>query len=320
MSNFVIDPQVLREDLARRGLRLDANESVMLARQLEHVYAQAFEVQYAELKARRFIPVDTSVDSAAEFFIYQMWDQFGMAKIISNYADDLPRVDLLAEEFPQKIKSLGASYGYSLMDLRRSVRHGIALDAKRARVARKAHEQAVDDIAATGNAAAGLPGFLNNSNVPTVSPDNAPWSAATSLEILADMNKLVESVVTATEETIEPDTLLLDRASFSIINTKPMSATGDTSKTVLKYFLENNPYIKNIDQWNKLNTAGAGSTTRLVAYRRHPDVVALVIPQEFEQLPPEQRNMEYVVNTHSRIGGVRTIYPLGIAYMDGTGA
>lgn len=318
-ENGFIDHGWLQAEMARRAVRLDAGETAALARQLEFIYAKTYDVRYAELKARRFIPVDTSVDPGAEFYTYRQWDMMGMAQIIANYADDLPRVDTLAKEYPAPIKSLGASYGYSIQDLRRSAMAGSQLDARRAKAARRAHEQAVDEIAAFGNADAGLGGFTNNANVPLVAPDNAPWSSATALEILADLNKLSNSIVLTTLETFEPDTLLLDTASFQLINTLPMSTTGDADKTVLRFFLDNNPYISNVDQWTKLTDAGAAGVTRLVCYKRDPEVVELVIPQEFEQFPPQARNLEFVIPTHNRIGGVSVRYPLAMAYMDGTG-
>ena len=310
----------LQADVAQHcNIRLDAGETAALARQLEHVAARTYDIKYAELKARRFLPIDTSVDAGAEFYTYRQWDQFGMAKIITNYADDLPRVDVLAKEYPAPIKSLGASYGFSIQDMRRSAMSGSQLDVKRAAATRRANEQAVDEIAAFGNADAGLGGFSNNANVPIVAPANAPWSTATPLEIVADVNTLVNSIVTATLETFTPETLLLDTASFGIINTRPMSATGDSDKTVLRFILDNNPYITNIDQWGKLTDAGAATVTRLICYKRDSEVLELVIPQEFEQFPPQPRNLEFVIPTHSRIGGVSIRYPLAVAYMDGTG-
>lgn len=303
------------------NIRLDAGETAALAKQLEFVYARTYDVKYAELKARRFIPIDTSVDPAAEFFTYRQWNMFGMAKLIANYADDLPRVDALAKEFPAPIKSLGASYGYSIQDMRRSARAGSQLETRRATAARRAHEQAFDEIMAFGNANAGILGFLNHPNVPIPSAVTGQWvtNNATPLQMIEDLNVLVNSIVLATLETFTPDTLLLDNAAFTRINTMPMSTTGDSDRTVLRFFLENNPYIRNVDQWVRLNTAGAGGVTRAVAYLRSEEVLAGVEPQPFEQFPPQWRNLEAVIPTHSRIGGVRIQYPLAVAYMDDLG-
>ena len=300
------------------NIRLDAGETAALARQLEHIYAQTYDVKYAELKARRFIPIDTSVDAGAEFFTYRQWNMFGMAKLIANYADDLPRVDSLAKEFPAPIKSLGASYGFSIQDMRRAAMNGSQLDSRRARAARRAHEQAFDDLMAFGNADAGIGGMTNNANVPIVPAVTGQWvtNLATPLQMIADLNELVNSIVLATLETFIPNTLILDNTSFTRINSTPMSTTGDADKTVLRFFLDNNPYITDVDQWNKLAAAGAAGVSRAIAYNRSEEVLAGVEPQSFEQFPPQARNLEFVIPTHSRVGGVRMQYPLAVAYMD----
>lgn len=300
------------------NLRLDAGETAALARQLEFIYAQTYDIKFAQLKARRFLPIDTSVDPGAEFFTYRQWNMFGMAKLIANYADDLPAVDALAKEFPAPIKSLGASYKFSIQDMRRAAMAGSQLDARKARAARRAHEQAFDDIMAFGNADAGIEGFLTNANVPIVGATTGTWVTlnATPLQMIADLNALVNSIILATLETFEPNVLLLSNISFQRINTTPMSTTGDADKTVLRFFLDNNPYITEIDQWNKLNAAGAGGVSRAVAYFRDAEVLEGVEPQPFEQFPPQPVNLAFKVPTHSRIGGVRISYPLAIAYMD----
>lgn len=310
--------EALRMDCAKRGLRLDAGETAALSRQLEHMYAKTYDVKHGPLKSRQFVPIDTSVDTGAEFFTYRQWDMVGMADLIANFADDLPRVDAAAKEFTAKIHSMGAAFGYSIQDLRRSAKAGSQLDSRRASAARRAHDQKFDQLVALGNADAGLVGFLNHPNVPIVAPTTGQWvtNSATPQEKLADLNKLASSIVITTLETFVPDTLLLDNDSYEDINSTPFSTTGDSDKTILRYFLDNNPYIRNVDQWSRLNTAGAGGVSRAVCYFRSEEVVAAVEPQPFEQLPPQWKNLEAVIPTHSRIGGVRVQYPFGMAYMD----
>lgn len=305
----------LSSEMAKKNIRLDAQQTATLAKQLEHVFAKTYDVKYPELRARDFIPVDNSVSPAAEYYVHRQWDMIGMAVIIASYADDLPAVDAIVKEFPGPIKSMGASYKYSFQDLRRAAQTGSQLETRKARAARRAHEQLHDSIGALGNAAAGLGGFLNNGNVPIISPDNDPWSAATPLDVIADLNKLANSIPVATNHTFAPNTLLCDTASFQLISTTPISA--DNSMTILKFFLETHPHITDIDQWYKLDTAGVGATNRVVAYDRSDEVLSLVIPQEFEQFAAVVKNLVYIVNTHSRTGGVTIRHPLAIAYMDG---
>lgn len=297
------------------GIRLDANETAHLARQLEHIKAQTYDVVYGPLKARQFIPVDNSADPGAESITYRQWDEFEMAKVIANYADDLPLVDVAVAEFTSPVKSLGAAYQWSIQDLRRSAMTGSTLDQRRARAARMAVERKIDEMGAFGEPNTGLTGMLNNANVPiVVVPTAGAWTGLTPAQIIGNLNAMAQAIVTSTLEVFEPDTILLDSVSFGHISQTPIAIDNQT--TILKSFLANNPYIKNIDQWTKLNTAGAASIHRAVTYFRDPTVLSFNIPQEFEQFPPQARNLSFVVPTHARVGGVEIHYPLAMAYTD----
>lgn len=310
---------ILAPLLAAGGMRMDDKFTAALERELEYIKTRTYDIVYPELKARQFIPVSNEVDPGAETITYRQWDEFGMAQIITNYADDLPLVDALVEEYSQRVHSIGAKYQYSIQDLRRSsMMGGVSLDQRRARSARRFVETKIDNIGTSGQANAGLYGIANNANVSLVTPDTGTWSTATAAEIVADLNKLVNSIVTTTKETFLPDTLLLDTNNYTLIASKITSTSGDTQKTILKAFLESNPYIKNIDSWYKLGTAdAAGTGPRLICYKRDPEVLTLEIPQEFEQLPPQAKNLAFQIPVHARTAGVIMYYPMAVAYMDG---
>ena len=296
--------------------REDANETAIFARQLEYVYTKTYDVKYPEFKARLFIPVDTSVPTGAETYTYRQFDEMGMAKLISNYASDLPNVTILGKEFTGTCKSLGTSYSYSIQDVRRASMAGLPLETSLARVARRVTEAKIDSLAAFGDTNAALGGFLNAANVPLITPTTGTWSSATADQIIADLDKLVNSIVTVSNGIHIPDTLLLPITQFLRLNNLQRSAASD--KTVLQWYLENNPFIKNIDQWYLLDLADAqGDGPRAVCYKRDPEVLGLVISQEFEQFPPQMMSLAFTVPCHSRVGGVKVTYPLAIAYMDG---
>jgi hypothetical protein len=85
----------------------------------------------------------------------------------------------------------------------------------------------------------------------------------------------------------------------------------------LQFFLRNSPYITSVEPWDKLTGAGAGPTNRMMVYRRDPDALQLVIPQEFESFPPEQEGLNSVIACHARTAGVQCYYPMSILYADG---
>ena len=242
-----------------------------------------------------------------------------MAQIIANYADDLPLIDSLVEEFQQKIHGLGAAYQWSIQDIRRSAMAGANLDQRRARAARRAIEQQIENIAALGDAKAGLVGFAKVTNVPLIAPPTGTWGTATGEQMIADLMFLSESIVTTNKETFIPDTIVAPIGRYNLLATTRVSTTGDTNTTALEGFLRSNPWVTNVGTWNKLALAdAAGTGPRIVCYKRDPEVLTLEIPQEFEQFPPQAKNLSFTVLVHARIGGVIVYYPLAMAYMDGT--
>lgn len=296
--------------------RQDAGETAFFTRQLETILAKTYDVIYPEFKARLFIPVSNEVDPGAESFTYRQFDQFGIAIILANYADDLPVVDVFGKEFTAPVRGMGAAYHFTVQDLRKSAMAGTDLDGKKAKAARRAIETLIDQIAATGNSAAGLKGFVNHASVPLVTPITGAWSnSTTAQQILDDLNKLVNSIIILTKEAIIPDTVILDNTSFQIAASKRVDTTNN--KSVLVSFLENSPYIKNIDQWHRLNLANAaGNGRRIICYKRDAEILELIIPQEFEQFPPQAKNLQFIIPCHARIGGLSIRYPMGVAYMD----
>jgi len=317
--------------------RLDADESIFFNRELETIMARSFDVLYPELKAIRLIPVDTSAGPGADSITYRQFDTVGLAKVIANYADDLPRADVLGKEFTSKVRSIGGAYGYSLQEVRSAAKAGRPLAQMKANAARRANDQIVDKIAwlakSSDTAYGGLVGLLYAPNVTTgTAPAGAttgvvPWYNANPAlqknadEILTDLNNLVTDIVDLTGGVEVPDTLLLPIKQYSRLQKTRLAAGTDT--TILEFFLANNPSITSVEWVNELKalaplpSGGAGPADVAVCYRRSIDKLSLQLPQPYEQLPAQERNLEFVVPTHSRCGGVIVHYPLSISILEG---
>lgn len=313
--------------------RFDSNESAFLSRQLDFIKEKTYDIKYAELKCRKLIPINTSVDPGAERIFYRTYNQSGMAKIISNYADDLPRSQVTGQEFFINVHNIGESYGYNFQELRAAVYAQMPLEQREAAAARRAIAQRENLIAFFGDPNYNMLGFLNNPNCTTLTlpadgmgplgtgvPNGSglgskAWANKTPDQILRDMNLIANTPVTTSFGVEIADTLLLPMVNYNYAANTARSINSDT--TILNFFLNNNPYIKMVEWVNELATAGVGNTTRAVAYRRDPDALTLEIPSDFEQLELEKRGLEYVVDCIERIGGVIIYYPLSVCYSDG---
>lgn len=304
--------------------RLDAAENVFFGRELEQIRAKSYDIKFADRKIRQLVPVDNSVDPGAEVVTYSQYDRVGVAKLISSYANDLPRADIRGRQFSATVKGLGSSFGYSVQEIRAARFAGKSLEQRKADAARQAIEDAIDNIGAVGNAQTGLVGLLNIPAAQTYTitagaGGQTRWNFGatpkTGLEVIRDMNAAAHTVVNVTREAEKPDTMLIPVLQYAYVASTPLQSGSDTS--ILKYFLANSPYIKQVEPWEKLAGAGSGGLDRMVVYRRDPDALMLVIPQEFEMFPPEQKGLTFQIPCHARIAGVQCFYPLSILYADG---
>lgn len=131
----------------------DASDaSVFFARELDYVKSQSYDVEYPEFTALKLFPVSSEINPGAETVTYYSYDKTGMAKIISNYATDLPRADVKGKPTTAIIKSLGDSYGYSIQEMRASAMAGKSLDARKAESARYQIDYLNNKIAWNGDA------------------------------------------------------------------------------------------------------------------------------------------------------------------------
>jgi hypothetical protein len=330
--------------LGMTGQRLDADNTGLFARQLEFIYSETYDIEYPENKARTFFPVDNRVPAAAESYTYRTFDRKGSARLVNNFATDFPTVEMVGYETTQKVKSLGDSYIYSIQEMRAAAMAGVPLDAMKARAARDVMEYELERIAWTGDSNSGLYGVLSAPGVMgsgvAVTDQNGTSQAAASvltstgdwgtlnamsglvpLDIINDVTKMSKAIFDATKGIHRGDTLVLDTASYSKLANAPRAA-GFTNDTVLQYVLSASPWLKTIDFSPRLDNAsglvgGTLGKPRIVMFERNPRVVGLIIPQEFEQLAPQPRNMAFVVNCHMRFGGAEVRYPKAVATMDG---
>ena len=285
---------------------------VFLARELETILARTFEVEYADIKYSSLIPISTEVGTGSDSFTYRVFDKQGSMKIIGDKSQDLPRADVLRKEVTHPVRSLGASFAYTIQETRAaSLVPGMNLEQRRANAVRRAYEEKVQEIAFFGDSASGMKGFFNNDQVDKTVPNK--WfdgSTTTTDEMLELLNEAPTRLVQNSNMKEMPNTLLVPYDVYRIISTTPRSSTSDT--TVMEFFLRTNPMITAIEPVNELEAAksgGALSKDRVIAYDRNPDKLQLHIPQTLEFLPPLREALEFSVAAHARIGGLALYYP-----------
>ena len=312
--------------MASDGCRFDSAEdaSVFFARELDYVKAQSYDVQYPELTALNLFPQTSEVDEGAETATYYTYDDTGLAKIIDNYSDDLPRADVIGKPSYAQIKSIGVSYGYSAQEMRASRLAGKSLDVRKATAARRQNDRKTNQIAWKGDDATGLLGVLSTGQgIPLytitagATSNKTKWTEKTADEILADVNGMAEQVASTTNNVERPDTLCVPADVYMHISTKRID---DTSTTVLSFILEHSPYIKNVVSAAELGAksvdtnpyAAADNSGSGVAFlfTNSAEKLSLEIPMYYRQYPLQVKNLETIIPCESRVAGVIVYYPL----------
>jgi hypothetical protein len=308
-------------------VNLDANESAFFVRELTFIKSRSYDIIYPEFKAVKHIPVTNEAGPGADVVLYRQFNMVGMMQLIANYAADLPRSDVKGLEFSVIVKSIGGSYGYNIQEIRAAQMVGRPLDARRALAVRFAYDQYINKLGWLGDGSAtwgGMYGLLFQPNTTKGNAITGTWSTATADQIIADFQAAYNSIISTTKGVEVPDTCLLPIAQYTRLATTPRSTISDT--TVLEFLEKAFPGVT-FDWVNELkdvtSTAGkkpdrtTGSTDCMVLYRNSPDKLTYEIPQPFEQLAPQERNLEYVVPAHGRVAGVLVYYPLSISVLQG---
>lgn len=305
-------------------MRLDARESAFFAREAEYVKASTYDAKPPALKGLRLVPQAADIPQGVSEITWRRFMEAGEAKIIADYAKDFPRVDAFGEEFTVKVHDVGASYGYSIPEIRASMRAGTRLDQRRAVAARNSIERRLNRLTLLSDRAAGTCGVLDFPGVTeaTLPADGKTggksWadklaSGADGIDkILRDISVLTDAVTVPTNGAEEPDTLLLPRAAWNLLNN-----TKYRDATLMTWIRNNHPEFRRIEWLNELGGLGAGRTDRIMVGCFDAQHVENQIAGQFEQFDAQQEGLEFTIPCLASTAGVIVYYPMAFAYADG---
>lgn len=302
-------------------VNLDADAGIFFDRELEQIKSRSYDVLKAPLAANRLIPVDSTTAPGAKAVTYEQYDSVGIAKIIANYADDLPTAEVKGLQFTSYLKSIGSAYVYSLEDIRAAQFAGKPLEQRKANQAARAHQEKMNSLAFFGDSEYGIQGWLTNANIPSApvvadgTGSTTEWVNKTPDQILRDLNNAVTSIIETTNGSEVPNTVVLPIEQYQLIATRRADSGTDT--TILQYFVNNSPVIQSVEWANELKGAFTGSSDGFIVYDKNPDKLWQEIPQMFEQLPVQEYNLAYKVPCHSKHGGTIVPYPLAQVFRYG---
>ncbi len=309
----------------------DAQQVAMsfLIRQATLIEPTVYAMRYQEIQYASLIPVDTSAPEWIQSVTYFSMDGVGKAEWFNGNSHDVPKVELTREKFETSVSMAAIGYGYTLEELGTAQLLGMNLSADKASLARRIAEEKIDAVAFVGDTSKGLTGLVNSSTpTATTAPADGTGSATTFVsktpdQVLRDVNAQLTGMFTGTLGAEIADTILLPYSVLLDLSTRRIDAVNQT--TILEWIERNNIYTRTTGQaltirgvFGYLDTAGASSTKRMVAYRRSPEVLKMHLPMPFRFMQPWQTGpIKFDVPGIFRVGGVDIRRPKAVRYLDG---
>lgn len=316
------NPQMYSADAQQIALSFAINQATLIE---QNVY----NIQYGEIQYPSLIPVDTSAPEWIQSVTYFSMDGAGAAQWFTGAAKDIPFVELTKEKFETSVHMAGIGYEWNIEEVQMALMYGINLSSDKADLAQRLAEERIEQIAWIGDPLKGFTGLVNSSTpTATTAPADGTGSATTFAsktpdQVLRDINAVLTGMFTGTLGVEMADTILLPYSVLLDISTRRIDAVNQT--TILEWIERNNIYTRTTGRpllirgvFSHLETAGSGSTKRMVAYKRDPSVVKMHIPMPFRFLPVWQVGpMRFQVPGIFRIGGVDIRRPKAFRYLDG---
>jgi hypothetical protein len=299
-----------------------------MVQQATIIEPQVYRIQYPDIQYPNLIPVDNSGNEWAKSITFFSMDRVGAANWFHHMASDVPLADVTRDKFEQGVEMAAIGYRYTLEEVGQALMiPGYNLTPERADAARRAYEEFMDNIALRGDTSKNFVGLINNPAVSSGSAiadgtgASALWSAKTADQMIRDVNGVLTGVYTASLTVEMADTILLPVDRFTLI---AQARLTNLDMTAMAWLRLNNVYTQQTGQpltiraVRGLETAGAGSTGRMVAYRRDPQVLKLHLPMPHRFLPVWQTGpLAFDVPGIFRTGGTEIRRPAAVRYLDG---
>jgi hypothetical protein len=307
-------PMLRLDGMSRRDSADDA--ALWFARQLDFVKNAAYDVLYPELTALANFPVTHDVNPGAETVTYRSYDKTGEATVVANFADDIPRADILARETTSKIVTIADSYGYNVQDMRNARYAQRPIEVAKAESARYAIDRRINEIAWVGDSVAGINGVLSADSGIQPNFVAVKWSEKTPEEIVADIKSWYNQIVETTHGVERPDTLLLPSGAFANLSMTPMQNLGVAN--VLEFIKRSAPFLKENKEANELDAESPLNDKlpedrkggKAFLFTNNDRKLSLEIPMMFYQNPAQFHNLETTIICEARTAGALVYYPM----------
>ena len=305
--------------------RLDADEGLVFARQLEEIDARRFEVIRKPLDVwKRVLPVKAFQPGIREI-TYRVRDYNGKAELnTSANVTEMALADANAQEANNKVYAWNLAYQYTTQELRQAAVAGVPLQTDKVIAVELGYQERIQEVMFSGNTQLSLEGVFNHTGVTNtqVAVDAAAsgdrtWTVGTGktpTEIVADITGMTSEIAVATRGRYGNDNMVvaLPIEQFRYIGDTRMESGTDT--TIMQFILQNNQSngIRRFEPVFELAGLGTGSTDLAVAYPMDSNVLEAQIAESILWSPMQMKGRAFLFGSEMEFGGVVVRYPVAM--------
>ena len=307
---------VVANHLQQRGVKSDASDmGIWTAQELHKIKSVAYEKEYPAGSALRVFPVTSELSDTDKTFEYQVFDQVGYAKIIADYTDDLPTVDALMTSEFGKVFRMGNAFLISIDEIKAGQRTGKSLSTRKANAAQNAHDQLINKVVFRGSKQHKIISVFDHPNITKI--PSKGWISqdmnTKKPEVAEDeLNNAIEQLETLTKGQHRATNILIPPSMRKVL----MVRMPETTESYLDYFMKQNGGIE-IDSISELEDIDGRGTKGCLVYEKDPMNMSIEIPEAFNMLPPQPKDLHFKVPCTSKFTGLTIYRPLTIVLITG---
>lgn len=298
--------------VAMQGMGIDANKldahGIWTVNQLTQLLNRQYEQAYPQTGVLELFPVTTELSPVTKNFEWLEFDGVTSAKIIADYTDDLPTVEAMASEKTGKVFRLGNAWFISIDEIKAGQALGSSLSDRKASLAREGHETLVNDLVFKGSAPHNIVSVFDQPNINRLT--SAGW---TTPEIaFSELQDLIETIEDVTLGRHHVTNIVIPPSKRRLLTQK----MPDVTESYLAWFKENYPNVT-ITAIAELEDIDGAGTKGVLAYEKDPMNMSIEIPERFNMLPMQPKDLHFKVPCTSKCTGLIVYRPLTMAILSG---
>lgn len=280
--------------------------------QMKQTLKRQYEAAYPETSALALFPVTTEIAPTTRIFEYMKIDGVTMAKIIADYTDDLPLVDATHSLETGRVHRLGNAWMISIDEIKTGAALGSSLSDRKATLAREAHETLVNTLVFQGSKPHKILSVFDNPNITRVTSAAGAW--ADPEKASDELTDLLEKMETLTKGKHKVTDIVIPPSQRKILAKR----MPETTMSYLQWFQSQNGGIT-ISAISELEDIDGIGTKGILAYEKDPMNMSIEIPEAFNMLPMQPKDLHFKVPCTSKTTGLIVYRPLTIILLVGVG-